>query len=160
MLFPKKNNKTENRLDKLESRLTDIDEIRLKTGRIEEQRSNIEMLSDRVSKVETDINMLLEKLEKRSEIRKDAPKPASVKPNPPASKPEKKIEAAKKTSTKKADSPKVRKAGGAKYHTVKAGETVYQIANRYGLTVKALLRLNHLGNNPGLKPEQQLIVGY
>ncbi|NJL59437.1 MAG: hypothetical protein HC887_07115 [Desulfobacteraceae bacterium] len=83
-------------MDKLESRLTDIDEIRLKTGRIEEQRSNIEMLSDRVSKLETDINMLLEKLEKRSEIRKDAPKPASAKPNPPASKPEKKIEADKK----------------------------------------------------------------
>lgn len=155
--FPKKNNKTENRLDKLESRLTDIEEIRLKTARIEEQRSNIEMLTDRVSKLETDINMLIEKLEKRSEIRKEASKPAAAKPNPPASKP--KVEAAK-PAPHKADISKARKSGGPKYHKVKAGETVYQIAGRYGLTVKELLRLNHLGNNPRLQPEQQLIVGY
>jgi membrane-bound lytic murein transglycosylase D len=157
--FPKKNNKTENRLDKLESRLTDIEEIRLKTGRIEEQRSNIEMLSDRIGKLETDMNMFLERLEKRSEIRKDAPKPASAKPNSASKPPEKKIEAAK-PAPKKKESPKVHKAGGQKYHKVKAGETVYQIAGRYGLTVKELLRLNHLGANPRLQPEQQLIVGY
>lgn len=158
--FPKKNNKTENRLDKLESRLTDIEEIRLKTARIEEQRSNIEMLTDRVGKLETDINMLLEKLEKRSEIRKEAPKSGAAKPNPPAPKPhEKKVEASKPAS-KKADVSKARKAGGPRYHKVKSGETVYQIAGRYGLTVKELLRLNHLGNNPRLQPEQQLIVGY
>lgn len=157
--FPKKNNKTENRLEKIESRLVDIEEIRLKTGRIEEQRSNIEMLTDRVGKLETDIKMLIERLEKRSEIRKETSKPAAAKP---ASKPpEKKIEAAKKAEKPaKARNEKPRKSGNPKYHKVKAGETLYQIASRYGLSAKELQKLNHLGAGERLRPEQQLIVGY
>lgn len=166
VVFPKKSNKTDNRLEKIENRLADIEEIRLKTGRIDEQRSNIEMLTDRVGKLETDINMLIERLEKRSEIRKETSKPAAAKPGTPAASskpPEKKVEAAKKTETSKpakARNDKQRKSGSPKYHKVKAGETLYQIANRYGLSAKELQKLNHLGAGASLRPEQQLIVGY
>jgi len=157
VVFPKKNSRAENRLEKLESRLSDVEEIRLKTGRIDEHNTNIEELKSRLAKVETDINMLIERLEKRSEI-----KPAKPSAAKPADTSHRKPEAAKPTP-KKVESKPVKapkKTGTPKYHKVKSGETMYQIASRYGLSVKDLQKLNHLGANPKLSTNQQLIVGY
>ncbi|HAO22180.1 MAG: hypothetical protein BWK80_15115 [Desulfobacteraceae bacterium IS3] len=162
VIFPKKNSRAENRLEKLESRLSDVEEIRLKTGRIEEHNTNIEELKSRLAKVETDINMLIERLEKRSEIK--PAKPSSAKPAETSHrKPEPARQTAKKVESKpvKAQSDKApKKTGTPKYHKVRSGETMYQIASRYGLSVKDLQKLNHLGNNPKLSTNQQLIVGY
>ena len=45
-----------------------------------------------------------------------------------------------------------------RYHTVKPGETLYQIAPRYGLTIKKLRQLNKLGESDTIYPGQKLVV--
>ena len=52
-----------------------------------------------------------------------------------------------------------KKTTGNRYHTVKPGETLYQIAPRYGLTIKKLRQLNKLGESYTIYPGQKLVVG-
>jgi LysM repeat protein len=52
-----------------------------------------------------------------------------------------------------------KKTTGNRYHTVKPGETLYQIAPRYGLTIKKLRQLNKLGESDTIYPGQKLVVG-
>ena len=63
----------------------------------------------------------------------------------------------KAKTSKTATVPK-RKTGN-RYHTVKPGETLYQIAPRYGLTIKKLRQLNKLGESDTIYPGQKLVVG-
>jgi len=45
-----------------------------------------------------------------------------------------------------------------RHHTVKPGETLYQIAPRYGLTIKKLRQLNKLGESDTIYPGQKLVI--
>ncbi len=45
------------------------------------------------------------------------------------------------------------------YHTVAAGETLYQISRRYNVTVEELLNMNGLKKDTPIQPGQKLIVG-
>ena len=67
-----------------------------------------------------------------------------------------------KVSTQKAKTSKTAnvspKTTGNRYHIVKAGETLYQIGPRYGLTVKKLRQLNKLGDGDTIYPGQKLVV--
>ncbi len=45
-----------------------------------------------------------------------------------------------------------------RYHTVKPGETLYQIAPRYDLTIKKLRQLNKLGESDTIYPGQKLVI--
>jgi len=47
----------------------------------------------------------------------------------------------------------------ARYHQVKAGETLFGISNRYGLKVDELRRLNNLAPGAVIHPGQKLVVG-
>lgn len=51
-----------------------------------------------------------------------------------------------------------KKATSNRYHIVKPGETLYQIAPFYGLTVKKLRQLNKLGDSDIIHPGQRLVV--
>ncbi|MBW2345366.1 MAG: LysM peptidoglycan-binding domain-containing protein [Deltaproteobacteria bacterium] len=44
------------------------------------------------------------------------------------------------------------------YHKVNAGESLYRIAQKYGITVDELLRLNNLNKNQAIYPGQKLLV--
>jgi len=46
-----------------------------------------------------------------------------------------------------------------KYHTVKQGESLSSIANKYGLSVYEIKKMNHLSGN-SVKSKQKLLVGY
>ena len=46
-----------------------------------------------------------------------------------------------------------------KYHTVKSGETLSKIANKYGLSVEELKKMNGLKSNY-INPKKRLVVGY
>lgn len=45
-----------------------------------------------------------------------------------------------------------------KTHVVKAGETLYQISNRHGITIEELRRLNQLKADQSIHPGQKLVV--
>jgi len=45
-----------------------------------------------------------------------------------------------------------------RYHQVSAGESLYRIAQKYGITVDMLLRLNNLKKNQAIYPGQKLLV--
>jgi len=45
------------------------------------------------------------------------------------------------------------------YHTVRQGETLVTIANKYGLSVLEIRKMNNLGSNT-LKTKQKLLVGF
>ncbi|MBQ2554142.1 MAG: peptidoglycan DD-metalloendopeptidase family protein [Prevotella sp.] len=47
-------------------------------------------------------------------------------------------------------------ASGVRYHKVEAGETVYSIARKRGITVEQLVKLNHLGEAMRVRPGQIL----
>jgi LysM repeat protein len=46
----------------------------------------------------------------------------------------------------------------ARYHKVQAGDTLYSISHRYGLTVEELRRLNKLAPGAVIHPDQKLMV--
>lgn len=49
-------------------------------------------------------------------------------------------------------------AEGSRHHTVRSGETAYDIARRYRVSESALLRRNHLGSSDFIHPGQRLTV--
>jgi len=44
------------------------------------------------------------------------------------------------------------------YHTVQAGETLWDIANQYGVTMAALVAANELADPDALEPGQRLVI--
>lgn len=48
--------------------------------------------------------------------------------------------------------------GAGQHHTVESGETLWRIAQRYGMSVERLRRLNGLGPNVTIRPGQRLRV--
>jgi LysM repeat protein len=65
----------------------------------------------------------------------------------------------KETPQKTATPPKSAKKASPKIHVVKAGETLYQISRKYGLSVEQLKKLNGMGNDVTIRPGQELVVG-
>ena len=47
----------------------------------------------------------------------------------------------------------------AQTHVVKAGETLYQISRKYGISVDQLKQLNKMGQDVTIRPGQKLVVG-
>ena len=67
-----------------------------------------------------------------------------------------------RVGTQKAKTSKTAKVSNKtienRYHTVKPGETLYQIAPRYGLTIKKLRQLNKLDESDTIYPGQKLVI--
>lgn len=61
-------------------------------------------------------------------------------------------------SSVKNNKPATNKTTGAKYHTVKKGETLSSIAKKHKTTVDKLMKLNKLKNKNTLKPGQKLRI--
>ena len=62
---------------------------------------------------------------------------------------------ASNTKKKKRPSTKAR----PRYHTVRAGESLYTIARKYGISTDKLCRLNKITPKKLIKPGQKLVVG-
>ncbi|MBW2005820.1 MAG: LysM peptidoglycan-binding domain-containing protein [Deltaproteobacteria bacterium] len=48
--------------------------------------------------------------------------------------------------------------GKKRFHEVRFGDTLYRIANKYGISVKELCRLNNIDQNKIIQPGQKLVV--
>ena len=71
------------------------------------------------------------------------------------------LEKAQKQTAKTASVPPPKKPATTKekIHIVKAGETLYQISRKYGLTVDQLKKRNKLDKDMTIRPGQKLVVG-
>jgi LysM repeat protein len=56
---------------------------------------------------------------------------------------------------KKSSSSQVKR----RYHTVRSGESLYTIANKYGISTDKLCRLNKITPKKPIKPGQKLLIG-
>jgi LysM repeat protein len=71
------------------------------------------------------------------------------------------LAALEKAKAKAAAAPPAAKkttAASQKTHVVKAGETLYQISRKYGLSVDQLKKFNNMGKDVTIRPGQKLIV--
>lgn len=145
-------NDLEKRIQDLEQQLEKIDGVDQKVTRIWEQAKSFENFKARFDRSESSMSlrmdhlaMSLDALQKKtnetlSKVDKlekaPAPKGAPVKP------------------------PAVKKAAAKKTHTVAAGDTLFNISRRYGLSVDALQKINKLPKGAVLHVGQTLTVSH
>lgn len=132
----------ENRLKKLEDQIVRFQDIDDKVTLAQEQSQALEQLKDHFDRLEasmtlrmdhlgTGLNDLQKKIAQVKTQKTQVLKPAKV---------------AKKTPKKR-------------YYTVRPGDTLYNIAQKYGVTVKKIRSLNKLSDRAVIHPGQKLIVG-
>ena len=121
----------EGRLKNAEERIFALEGVEKRLAQVEQQIAGIEGSGKKVAQLEQRV----------AELTRPTDKPAAPSPTK-----------AQKAATSPQPSPEVR------YHKVRAGETVYSIARRYGLTVDELMRLNKLTPEAVLHPGDKLVV--
>ena len=131
----------EEKIQGLEQKLATVGVIDQVLNRIENNEKEIHLFMERVDRFEgtvsTQIDQIIKELGALHRKTGSAPTPqAGAKATQPAAKPpaEKKIEV----------------------HQVKAGETLYSISRRYGLTVDQLRTYNNIGKDAAIRPGQKL----
>lgn len=136
------------RLTQLEERLAQVEEALGDVARVGPQDRKIEQLKGRFDRLEASLALRMDHLTQQVEALKTTPAPqAAAKPKPqPKPKPKPKPAPAKKEATP------------AKYHTVQAGETLYRISRKNGLTVEQLRAFNGLRAGEPIRPGQKLLV--
>ncbi len=129
----------EERIEALEKRLATIGLIDQALARIDNNEKELSLFMERVDRFEgtvsTQIDQIIKELGKLHQKTDSAPA-ASVETRPPVAKspPEKQV----------------------KIHEVRAGETLYSISRRYGLTVDQLRAYNNIGKDAAIRPGQKL----
>jgi LysM repeat protein len=127
-----------NRLDERMAGLTRLEERIARLTRLEERIARLEALKGlkELGELENRINRL-EREEKRlqQEIQKTSSSAVSASPKKPSS------------------------AVKEKYHTVRAGESLYTIAKKYSISLDKLCTLNKITPKKQLQPGQKLLVG-
>ncbi|MBW2245793.1 MAG: LysM peptidoglycan-binding domain-containing protein [Deltaproteobacteria bacterium] len=132
----------ENRLIKLEEQIVRFQDIDDKLTLALEQPQALEQFKDRFDRLEASMSLRMDHLVTgMNNLQKDI---AQVK--------------AQKTQAVK-PAAVVKKTPKKRYHTVRPGDTLYNIARKYGVTVKKIRALNKLSDRAVIHPGQKLIVG-
>ena len=126
------------RLDDIEFRIGNLEQATSGDTGLTGLRNDTENLAQQFKDLQTKVGQSLNQINDKIAALEKNQKP-EAKPAPAASKPA------------KAPVPKI--------HVVKAGETLYQISRKYGLTVDQLKQLNKLGQDMTIRPGQELVVG-
>jgi len=129
------------RVDQMERKLAGVAGLEERLAQAEKQAS---LAQQSMAGAERQFNVLEGKIEN---LTRKAEAPQKKESNPPA-----KAEPPKKEQEK----PAAQTAD--KTHVVKAGETLYQIGNKYGTSVEELRRLNQLKPGQAIQPGQKLVV--
>ena len=129
----------EERIQGLEQRLATVGLIDQALDRIGKNEKELNLIMARVDRFEgtvtTQIDQIIKELGKLHQKTGSAPAPKAGAPPP----------VAKSTRKKK-----------TKVHEVSAGETLYAISRRYGLTVDQLRTYNNIGKDAAIRPGQKL----
>ena len=129
----------EDRIQQLEQRITTTGVMDEALGRIDSNEKELSLIMERVDRFEgtvtTQIDQIIKELGNLHQKAGTAPA-AKVKTPPPAAKP------APEKQTK--------------VHEVRAGDTLYSISRRYGLTVDQLRTYNDIGKDAAIRPGQKL----
>ena len=139
----------EARLKHMEERLDGTEDIDKRVALLGKESKTIEIFKNRLDGLESSSFMRMDHLsEKLDKIEKKLgilqKKTAGLKPG--------KAAAAKTEKSTKIESKK-------RYCEVNAGDTLYSISRRHGLTVDELLNLNNLGSGTVIHPGQKLLTG-
>lgn len=132
----------EQKLAAMEDRLLKIEGLHVTTEAVGEQKKALDSLQLKVSKLETAVAARMDQL--ASDLSALTKKTASAPPAAPV---------ARQEAPAKPAAEKIR------HHQVQAGDTLFSIGQRYGVTVEELMRLNNLSRGKTIYPGQQLIVG-
>jgi len=133
----------EAKIRQLEKRLATIGVIDQALTRLDKQQEKFDTLSRRLDQFETTVNTQLDQVIKELGILHKQTDHLAT-PGKPVSR--KAARSAKTVSAKKRP----------QYHRVRAGETLYRIGRRYGLTVRQLQRYNNIGPGVSIHPGQKL----
>ena len=129
------------RLDLLEKRLAQFEGVELKVASLEKKEKELKQSIAEADKSQrlltekyTALTQRLERLQKGKILVPAKSKgPIATKKKPPT-------------------------LGKNRFHEVRSGDTLYRIANKYGISVKELCRLNNIGQNAIIQPGQKLVV--
>jgi LysM repeat protein len=132
----------ENRLQNLETRMNEIQEVAERLVQIDYQSKELVSL---IQKMEQTNEGMSERMDLIAQEIMTLQRGLPQTPQPE----QKKAAAA---APDRQEAPKVVR------HEVQSGETLYAIGRRYGISVEELRRLNDLGNDNTIQPGQKLIV--
>ena len=142
----------ENRISQLEERIARLNGVDERVMTLESQGQKFMTAVDRLDRFETAITLRMDILAKEIAGRQQ---PAAGKSAPAT---EKTPGAAVKEVTVKPPASPPAAAEEPALHTVSAGETLYSISRRYGMSVDELRRANQLDEKATIYPGQQLNV--
>jgi LysM repeat protein len=128
-----------NRLDQIERRLASAEAAEKKMSSFESQFQTINQSFARVDGADKTLRERMDKLAQQMEKLATPPAPAPKATTPPP----------QKTPPSKSTS---------RYHEVAPGETLFQIAGKYSMSVEDLRRLNKIKPGQTLQPGQKLLV--
>jgi LysM repeat protein len=134
----------EARIEQLENKGVKTDEIKQNLDRLGKQETEVDLLINRFNQFESSVSTQIDQIIKEL----GALHQKTAKSQPP-----------KKQSTKAVEPQKVdtaQKANKSQTHEVQAGDTLYGISRRYGLTLQQLQQYNNIGPNTAIYPGQKL----
>ena len=131
------------KLDLIERRLTHLEGLESRIGFLENQETELQQLILDLDKSGRSLTEQLDEISKKLGMAKKGKSaaPARIKATAPGTDTEEPVSAETK-----------------RYHNVSAGETLYRIAKRYGISVIELCRLNDISPNQAIHPGQKLLV--
>lgn len=129
------------RADKIEERLSALDGIEARIAKLEDRE---QALMQSIAKAESSGKALAARFDKlNQEI--DSLKRRSA-------------SASEKAGTPPAAEPKSVSGSEGRYHVVRAGDSLYRIAQEYGISVDDLRRLNDISPKQAIYPGQKILV--
>jgi LysM repeat protein len=129
------------RLDQLEDRITRFEGVEIRVASLEKKEKELEQSLAEAERSKSLLTQQYTTLNQRFDSLQKAKTPVSAKSKAP-------IAPQKKPTT----------LGKKRFHEVRSGDTLYRIANKYGISVKELCRLNNIGQNAIIQPGQKLVV--
>ena len=128
------------RFDQLEDRITRFEGVEIRVASLEKKEKELEQSLAEAERSKSLLTQQYTTLNQRFDSLQKAKTPVSAK------------------SKTQAPQKKPTLTGKKRFHEVRPGDTLYRIANKYGISVKELCRLNSIGQNAIIQPGQKLVV--